>query len=82
MLLQQSSLEVMKAQLRVLASEEGRLGWRRAMLWRRKKDVLVAIDLKERAGSVMMPRFFRQERLNAYRCRGRSCRWRGEGNLG
>ena len=50
----------MKAWIRVSAAEGERVGRRRAMLRRWKKDVLVTwfmCDLKESEESMMMPRF-------------------------
>ena len=60
MLLQWSSLQVMKAWVSVSAAEDERVGRRRAMLQRWKKDVFLTLfmcDLKESVGSMMMPRF-------------------------
>ena len=50
----------MKAWISVSAAEDERVGRRRAMLQRWKKDfflMLFMCDLKESVGSMMMPRF-------------------------
>lgn len=51
---------VMKEWISVSAAEEERVGRRRAMFRRWKKNVLVMLfmcDVKERVGSIIMPRF-------------------------
>ena len=50
----------MRAWISVSAAEDERVGQRRAMLRRWKKDVFLTLfmcDLKESVGSMMMPRF-------------------------
>ena len=50
----------MKAWISVSAAEDERVGQRRAMLRRWKKDVFLTLfmcDFKESVGSMMMPRF-------------------------
>ena len=50
----------MKAGFSVSAAEDERVGQRRTMLRRWKKDVFLTLfmcDLKESVGSMMMPRF-------------------------
>ena len=60
MLLQYSSLQVMKEWISVSAAEDERVGRLRAMLQRWKKDVFLTLfmcALKESVGSIMMLRY-------------------------